>query len=310
MKVQSVKSFSHPLDEAAEWKAEEFRPLRDHKVKIELDDGSVIESGIFEIITNGKSEVHACISTQAGCKFGCHFCSSGRNGFQRNLSHHEILQEISTLAEIGGRRAFDRVMYMGIGEPLDNFDNVVESITQLLDRFPSYHQNISLATIGIIPRLKELALLRLPLRMIWVSLHAAFDEKRSKIMPIGKSSKIKEVVSAANSFAKMSATGTWINYMILRDFNDQKEDAVMLADLLSGTEDSLSIMITTPNGAVPGYTSGTKQDVYRFQKLLVQEGVQNRTVRFFAVGQPVNACCGEFIFCPAENLKVRKRVYK
>ncbi len=219
MKIKNVSSFTHTLTGIAQWDVAEFQPVRDHKVRIELDDGAVIESGIFEVLIQGKSEIHICISTQAGCKFGCHFCSSGRNGFQRNLSHEEIMGEISILTQVAACDFFDRIMYMGVGEPLDNFSNVVSSIRELLGQSPKYFHNISLATVGIIPRLNELARLGLPLRMVWISLHAASDEKRAKIMPIGKSTKVKEVVDAAHSFAKVSTIRTWINYMILHDFN-------------------------------------------------------------------------------------------
>lgn len=300
MKIQKVSSFEHPSNGVAQWKIEEFRPVRDHKVKIELDNGAIIESGIFEVLVEGKSEVHICISTQAGCKFSCHFCSSGRNGFQRNLTHLEIIEEVAILAGIVGREFFDRVMYMGVGEPLDNFDNVIASMRKLLEQSLKYHKNISLATVGIIPRLHELATLGIPLRSVWISLHAASNEKREKIMPVGKFTKVNEVVDAAHYFAKKSTIRTWINYMILHDFNDHREDAIMLANLLKGSEESLSVMITTPNGLVPGYTTGTVQDVHRFQQLLIEEGILNRTFRFFAVGQPLNAGCGEFVFYPAK----------
>ncbi len=301
MKILNIDSFNHSQNEIEHLKAEAFQPIRDHKIKLELYDNSIIEAGVFEIITDGKHEMHACISTQAGCKFGCHFCSSGKNGWKRDLSWEEILEEISILIEAFKLKSFNRIMYMGIGEPLDNFSNVVTSIRYLLDKFPCYNKNISLATIGIISKLNELALLNLPLRMLWVSLHAASDEKRMRIMPIGKSSKVKEVISATISFAKTSKIQTWINYMILHDFNDQIEDAKMLIDLLKDTEEFISVMITTPNGTVPGYTSGSIEDVYRFQKLLVSEGLVNKTVRFFAIGQPVNAGCGEFVFYPTEK---------
>jgi 23S rRNA (adenine2503-C2)-methyltransferase len=300
MKVLNIDSYTHPSTEVDRMKLEVFRPLRDHKVTIELDDGAVIEAGIFELITNGQKETHACISTQAGCKFHCTFCSSGRNGFKRNLSSQEILEEVLILSRIAEKDNFERIMYMGIGEPLDNLDGVVASIDGLLKLSGLYRHNISIATVGVIPRLKQLASYNLPLRMLWVSLHAAFDEKRSQIMPVTRSVKIRNLIEATVDFAHQTSTDTWLNYMILKGFNDGVEDARMLVELLKGTENSLSLMITRPNGEVPDMIPGKIEDIYRFQDLLLESGLLNKTVRFFAVGNPVNAGCGEFIFHPVK----------
>lgn len=298
MKIIAVSSSTYSQVEASLWKDDKFQPISDYKIKIELGDGSVVEAGVFEVTKKPKREFHACISTQAGCKFKCSFCSSGASGFERDLSRDEILKEISLLARLAKVESFDRLMYMGIGEPLDNFDNVVGSIQQLLEINPRYIGRISLATIGILPKLHKLALLKLPLRRIWVSLHAASDEKRVKIMPISKVYKAKELVVAAKAFAKISGTETWLNYMIFQDFNDSLEDASMLVELLKDTEDDLSVVITVPNGERSGYIGGSLDDVHRFQNYLIELGMKNHTEHFFSVGHSSNAGCGEFVFYP------------
>lgn len=301
MKIIAVSSSTYSQVEASLWKDDRFQPVSDHKVKIELHDGSIVEAGVFEVTKGLKKEFHACISTQAGCKFKCSFCSSGARGFERDLSRDEILEEISILAKLAEIGSFDRLMYMGIGEPLDNFDNVVGSMQQLLEINPVYVGRISLATIGILPKLHKLALLKLPLRRIWVSLHAASDEKRLQIMPISKAYKAKELVSAAKAFAEISGTETWLNYMIFQGFNDSLEDASMLVELLKDTEDDLSVVITVPNGERSGYVGGSLDDVHRFQDYLIELGMKNRTEHFFSVGRSSNAGCGEFVFYPSST---------
>src|SRR3989344_8383941 len=199
MKVISAVSYTYPQDFSERWEKEVFRPLRDHKATIQLDDGAAIEAAAFELVEFGASSVHACVSTQAGCKFGCHFCSSGLNGLSRHLSADEIVAEVFRIAEVAKVPRFDHIVYMGIGEPLDNFDNVVASIRRL-NQDPWYHSRISLATVGILPKLRCLAQESLPLRMLWVSLHAATDEKRQEIMPIARTYSVEETVREASFF--------------------------------------------------------------------------------------------------------------
>lgn len=295
MKIENIRKFTYPDELSAAWKDEVISPLQDTKVQIRLHDDTMIEAGIFELIENGTKQIHACISSQAGCKFGCHFCKSGLNGFKRNLSKQEILDEISLLSSLSARPTFDHVVYMGIGEPLDNFENVTTSI-QDLTKDKQYLNRVSLATIGIPESLRELESLKLPLRMVWVSLHAASDTKRAQLMPIGKTCKICDVVSAAKSFATNTLTQTWINYMIFQGFNDSIDDAQELTELLKGTENEIFVMLTIPNGHVPGYVPGNMRDVHRFQSCLQESGLQNKVARFFAAGRSVQAGCGEFVF--------------
>jgi 23S rRNA (adenine2503-C2)-methyltransferase len=300
MKIIKSCSYSHNALEIEQMKSEVLQPIRDTKVSFELDDGLYVEAGIFELVTNDKKEIHACISSQAGCKFACTFCVSGRNGFKRNLTSDEILEEIKLLTHLANIDHFDRIMYMGVGEPLDNLDNVVASMKALFKLSTSYENNISLATIAVISKLSAFAEYKIPLRMLWVSLHSAFDEKRIKTMPVLKSVKITDIISSAVDFSIKTKTDTWLNYMILKGFNDQKEDALELVRLLRGTEDHLSLMITKPNGEVPSMIPGTIDDIYNFQELLSDLGLRNKSVRFFAAGNPVNAGCGEFLFLPTK----------
>jgi 23S rRNA (adenine2503-C2)-methyltransferase len=302
MKILGVRSFSYPEEIKSEWKDIIFWPIKDHKFSIELEDGAVIECASFELIEKGKHEMHACISTQAGCKFACHFCVSGKRGFTRNLTSQEIFGEVSTMASNLGIQHFDHVVYMGIGEPLDNLISVDGSIRLMTESDPWYAGRLSIATVGIVSGLKRLQELNLPLRMLWASLHAATEDKRTLIMPVAaRACSIRDMLYAVIAFAKESNVQTWVNYMVLHGFNDLDEDVQSFARLLDQTDGILSVMITIPNGSVEGFCPGTAYDAQEFERRLIAIGVKNRIARFFAAGRPVNAGCGEFVFLPQKK---------
>jgi 23S rRNA (adenine2503-C2)-methyltransferase len=300
MKIASRSSFAYPADDSRMWEGGVFQPLIDHKFRLLLSDGNAIEAAAFELSVRGRKEVHACISTQAGCKFGCVMCTSGKNGFARNLSDAEIRGQVEVLSESLSIPKFDQIVFMGIGEPLDNYDNFVESVDEIIKREPFYSGRLSLATVGLPAKL--LRLLREPLppfRMLWISLHAATNEKRYRIMPIEKAFSIDRVLSAAQEFAQSVSTKVWINYMLFKGFNDAEEDVQALADLLEGTEDFFSVMITEPNNDLPFCKGADILDLRCFEVSLREYGVRNEIGRFMAAGKRVNAGCGEFIFTPA-----------
>jgi 23S rRNA (adenine2503-C2)-methyltransferase len=297
MKTIQKCSFTYPIDIRERWEGEVFQPLVDHKFSLLLFDGNVIEAGVFELLVHGKREVHACISTQAGCKFGCAMCTSGKSGFLRNLTKREILSQIQILSDAVGVSVFDHVVFMGIGEPLDNYDNFVGSIGDLVNKEASYIGRLSFATVGLPQRLLRLSQESIPaFRMLWISLHAPTDEKRAQIMPVDRAFSVLEILGAAEEFARRTPTEVWVNYMLFRGFNDGIDDAESLADLLVGTESIFSVMITEPNNDLPRYQGADVSDLKRFEEYLRFSGVKNRVARFIAAGKQVNAGCGEFIF--------------
>ncbi len=299
MNILDVRTFVHQQGTEPILGAGVSRPVRDHKVTLRLHDGLLIQAGVFEIDSAGTAEVHACISSQAGCKMYCTFCSSGKNGFVRNLSAQEICEQVSLLEQFAHRdHGFDRLMYMGIGEPLDNLENVVSSMQSLIASCGEYKGNILLATVGHPTRLERFATHKIPLRYLWVSLHAAFDEKRSEIMPFNKPGGVRRTIAAAVDFATQTGTSTWLNYMVLKGFNDQPEDAERLAHILRGTEAAVSIMLTKPNGEIDGKNGSSADDVQAFRSLLIEAGLKNESVVFRSFGNETESGCGEFIFTP------------
>lgn len=300
MDIVEKRMAKYSVRASKRWQNVSFRPTADHKIRIRLCDGNMIEAGAFELLVNGTREVHACISTQAGCKYGCSMCTSGKRGFYRNLSVGEILGQIRLLAETVAVPVFDRVAFMGIGEPLDNYDNFVQSVTTLTTEHKDYMGRLSFATVGLPDRLLALVEERLPpFRSLWVSLHAPSDDKRGQIMPIARSFSIKDTLDAAKQFARSTTAGVCLNYMLFLRFNDSIMDAHALATVISGTEDIFSLLITEPNADLPRYEAAGSSDLQRFEVYLRECGVKNRIFQFVPAGTKVDAGCGEFVFgCP------------
>lgn len=275
------------------WKSGEFSPIEDRKFKIILDDNHLIEAGVFSMKSKGNTEYHACISTQAGCKFACQMCSSGKNGFFRNLNTQEILDEIKILEKQTDKSSLDEILFMGIGEPLDNYDNFVAALKQL----PQYSGRLSFATVGLPNKLIMLSKEDLPkLKMVWISLHASSDKKRSLIMPVNKSFNIAAVLNSAKEFALSTKVEIWINYLLFQNFNDSNQDAELLVKLMKNSEPYFKVQISAPNNDLIDYKAATRAQLESFESKLKEMGLKNDTFCFEAAGKDVHAGCGEFIY--------------
>lgn len=298
MKIIKKMEFDYPSYLTNKWDKDNFKPLKDLKVSIALDDGNIIEAAVFLLNIDGKIEKHACISTQVGCKFGCQFCSSGKNGFKRSLTKKEILEEINLLCDMENSKVLDRLVFMGIGEPMDNYDNVIESIKELVNLNSWYKNKISLATNGVSERLEQLADENLPLDMIWISLHAPTNKKRSELMPVNEQYPIESVLKSAKIYAKKTKKIVWLNYLLYNGFNNTSEDIKNLFLILNGNEKYFGLIITEPNNDYKNYRRGEYEDLVRFEQMLISMGLKNKIVRFVTAGKEVGAGCGEFIFTP------------
>lgn len=246
-----------------------------------LSDGEAVES----VLMDYKHGAALCVSTQVGCKMGCKFCASTLAGWVRNLEPSEMLGQMYESERDSGK-TLDSIVLMGIGEPLDNFDNVMKFL-KILDESGFSLRRVSLSTCGVADRIYELAKLKLGVTLS-VSLHAATDEKRSEIMPINKKYPLKTLMKACDDY--FAATGRRISfeYSLIEGVNDDESSAKELISLLGGKNCHINLI---PINEVRERGFRKSPYVERFQRLLTNAGM-NATVRR-TLGADINAACGQ-----------------
>lgn len=256
------------------------------KYLFRLFDGQCIESVLMQY----KYGYSLCVSTQAGCKMGCAFCASTKNGCVRNLSASEILSQVYVAARDTGVR-ISHIVLMGIGEPLDNYDNVIKFIRLITS--PDGHnlsvRNITLSTCGVVPGIYALIKEQLPITLS-VSLHASNDEKRSAIMPVNRKWPIREVIKASKAYYEATGRRISFEYALVKGVNDTKTDADELAVLLKDLNCHINL-IPVNEIDKSELKAPNKENVRSFQDYLSQKGL-NVTVRR-TLGSDINASCGQ-----------------
>ncbi len=256
------------------------------KYLYELRDGEFVECVLMEY-RHGTS---ICISSQVGCKMGCTFCASTIAGFVRNLTPSEMLDQIYCSALDSGRKISSVVM-MGIGEPLDNYDNVLRFLELVSDEngMNLSLRHLSLSTCGLVERICDLAEKRLGLTLS-VSLHAPNDTVRSKTMPVSRRYSMDELLKACRFYAEETHRRISFEYALIRGVNDSKRDAEELASRLRGMLCHVNLIPVNPVEEA-GYQAAAREDVFRFQNLLLSMGI-NTTVRR-TLGADIHAACGQ-----------------
>ncbi|MBQ7332854.1 MAG: 23S rRNA (adenine(2503)-C(2))-methyltransferase RlmN [Clostridia bacterium] len=262
------------------------------KYLFKLHDGACIES-VFMKYKHGNT---LCISSQVGCLMGCKFCASTIGGKVRDLLPSELLGQIIAAERDSGERISNIVM-MGIGEPLDNFKNVIKFLELLgdADGLNIGYRHISLSSCGIVPKILELAEYNFPITLS-ISLHASNDEKRSEIMPINKRWNIKELLSACVEYYKKTGRRISFEYTLISGKNDTDRDADELATLLKsafrGTGAPIHVNLRRVNEVKEtGFKEGSQKSADAFAKRLEKNGLV-ATVRR-RLGSDVNAACGQ-----------------
>lgn len=262
------------------------------KYLFKLHDGACIES----VLMKYKHGNTICISSQVGCYMGCKFCASTIGGKLRDLLPSELLGQIISAQRDSGERISNIVM-MGIGEPLDNFDNVIKFL-RLVNHPEGLnigYRHISLSTCGVVPGIKRLAEVDLPITLS-ISLHASSDEKRSEIMPVNKKWNINELLSACVYYYSVTGRRISFEYTLISGKNDTEDDARELAELLKGgfrgTGAPIHVNLIRVNEVKEtGFKKGSTESVNSFAKILERMGVV-ATVRR-RLGADVNAACGQ-----------------
>ncbi|MCD6098466.1 23S rRNA (adenine(2503)-C(2))-methyltransferase RlmN [bacterium] len=257
------------------------------KYAFRLSDGNIIES----VLIFDASRVTVCLSSQVGCPLGCLFCATGKVGFVRNLTSGEIVDQIIQIKkDIPGKRVTNLV-FMGMGEPLLNYDNLVRALRVITSEFGlsigARHINVS--TVGIPDRIRALADEGFRVKLA-ISLNATTNETRSRLMPINEKHPIEELLSAASYFARKSKRWVTFEYVLIRGINDSVEDASRLAGLIEDIPSKVNLIPYNPIEGVD-LSRPSLEVVERFQRVLLDNHI-TATIRF-SKGTAISAACGQ-----------------
>lgn len=256
------------------------------KYLLRLKDNNCVEA----VLMKYKYGNSVCISTQVGCRMGCKFCASTLAGLVRSLEPSEMLDEIYTVTRDSGQRV-SNVVLMGIGEPFDNYDNVMKFL-HILSSPEGYNlslRHLSLSTCGLVDRIYQLAEEKVGLTLS-ISLHAPNDEIRSQTMPINKRYPIDELLEACRYYFNKTGRRISFEYALIEGVNDEVRHANELADRLRGMSAHVNLIPVNPVKE-RGFKRGSRQRIEAFQKALEARGV-NATIRR-ELGADINAACGQ-----------------
>ncbi|MFA5350842.1 MAG: 23S rRNA (adenine(2503)-C(2))-methyltransferase RlmN [Candidatus Omnitrophota bacterium] len=260
------------------------------KLLFELDDGNLIEA----VNIPAAKRATGCLSSQAGCKFACEFCASGLKGFKRNLTSGEILDEVLYLKNNLSDAQLTHIVFMGTGEPLDNYDNLLKAIRVInsAHAFNIGARRITISTCGIIPGIKRLQDEDLQVELS-ISLHTADDKLRSKIMPVNRKYPLVGLIKCCHEYIERTNRQITFEYILVKGLNSDLLSAQKLAGLLKGLRLSkVNLIPANPvfKDAVK-ITPPSEKEVESFKDYLFKAGV-NVTLRRER-GQDIDAACGQ-----------------
>ena len=272
------------------------------KYLFRLKDGHTIESVLLPMKKEVKDEngdivkeakYSICVSTQVGCKVGCAFCLTAKGGFIRNLTPGEIVSQVLAIKKDNNIPSKKRVnvVYMGMGEPLDNLDNLVKAIKIFSDEnglsIGPRRQTVS--TSGLAPKIKKLGEKNLGV-LLAISLHAVDDKLREKLMPINKAYNIESIINAVKEFPVDQRKRVMFEYLMIKNLNDDIMSAKKLVKLLNGIKAKVNLILFNPYPGSP-FQRPDIEDVKKFQEYLLQKGVLC-TIRE-SKGLDISAACGQ-----------------
>lgn len=256
------------------------------KYLFRLHDGELVESVLMHY-RHGRT---ICVSTQAGCKMGCAFCATGKSGFSRNLSASEILSQVQTAQADAGER-ISNIVLMGMGEPLDNYPNVLRFL-ELVSSPEGLNigmRHISLSTCGLVDKIDDLAKKKYQLTLS-VSLHAPNDDIRSRLMPVAHRWSIEELLQSCRRYAASTGRRISFEYAMIEGVNDTAACARELASRLKGLLCHVNLIpVNQVKGSAFQKSSGRNMDI--FLRILAEKGIP-ATVRR-TLGSDIDASCGQ-----------------
>ncbi len=258
------------------------------KTLIILKDGLKIESVLMKH-KDGRNTV--CISSQVGCALSCSFCATGQTGFKRNLEISEIVEQVLFFARHLKKKGekVTNIVFMGMGEPFLNYENVISAIRILNDKegFNLGARHISISTVGILEGIKKLAEEKLQVNLA-ISLHAPDDDLRSRIMPINKKYPIADVLEVVNDYIEKTKRKVMFEYLMMKDLNDSDIYAQKLSKLMKKPLYFVNLISYNPTGV---FKPSSPWRIKKFKEILEKRGVQ--VTQRYRFGQDIKAACGQ-----------------
>ncbi|MCM8779840.1 MAG: 23S rRNA (adenine(2503)-C(2))-methyltransferase RlmN [Candidatus Omnitrophica bacterium] len=270
------------------------------KLLFKLNDGNAIEA----VNIPAEKRITACVSTQVGCKFACGFCASGMLGFKRNLEAAEIIQQALILQDEAGQR-LNNLVFMGIGEPLDNYDNVLKAI-KIINAPWSLNigaRKITISSSGFIPGIKRLMEEKLQTELS-VSLHAVDDKTRSTLMPINKKYPLKDLIAVIKEYIRKTNRQVTFEYILIEGLNSDVASAKALGKLLKGLVCKVNLIPCNPIAEL-GFAPPGKLAILLFKNELSKQGI-DCTLRM-PRGRDIQAACGQLSL--GGELKAKRPVF-
>lgn len=251
-----------------------------------LPDGHMVET-VWMKYHHGNS---VCISSQVGCRMGCRFCASTLDGLARSLSASEMLEQIYEVTRQTGERV-SNVVVMGTGEPLDNYDNLLQFLRMLTDEFGLHisQRNVTVSTCGLVPKMRELAKEHLQITLA-LSLHATLDERRKEIMPIANTYTIAQLMEACAYYFEQTGRRITFEYSLIGGVNDSEQEAERLAELAAPLNCHVNLIPINPVKERE-YKESSRASVLEFKNKLEKKQI-NVTIRR-EMGRDIDGACGQ-----------------
>lgn len=283
----------------------QFLNLIDHKISkidntekflFQLEDGNTIETVLLRHLDskNKEKRITLCISSQVGCPVKCSFCATGKDGYERNLSTSEIINQIYTVERRIRKKneVINNIVFMGMGEPLLNLDNVTKSLNIISSEngLNISKRKICISTSGYIPSIERILLENIPVELA-ISLHSAINEKRDKIIPINKKYPLEDLLSVLTEYQKRTKRRITFEYILIKDFNVSEIDANSLADFVHNFDHVVNLIPYNPIENV-GLERPSMKQINKFYEYLKNVRKVNVTLRQ-EKGADIDGACGQ-----------------
>lgn len=257
------------------------------KLLLKLENGDFVET----VYLSDRTRRTVCVSSQVGCKFHCAFCASGQEGFFRNLTMGEIVSQVLLACDLSPDRKITNIVFMGIGEPFDNYKELLRSVRMLNSKsaFGIGARKMTISTCGIVPKIEALSAEGLQVELS-VSLHGPSDRVRGAVMPVNKAYPVRTLIEACRRYAEKTKRAVTFEYILIKGVNASEKEAEQLATLLAGMLCKVNLIPYNPirefQHEAPSYG-----EIVGFQKVLQRRRIKT-TVRF-SKGMDIQAACGQ-----------------